>query len=52
MMVLTILQNTVVSHYYLKERHEFARRIDVASRWLFPIVYITGSCSLLAIYLL
>jgi hypothetical protein len=52
MMVLTILQNTVVSHYYLKERQEFAHRIDVASRWLFPIVYITGSCSLLAIYLL
>ena len=52
MMVLTILQNTVISHYYLKERQEFAHRIDVASRWVFPIVYVTGSCSLLAIYLL
>jgi hypothetical protein len=52
MMLLTILQNAVISHYYLKERQEFANRIDVASRWLFPIVYVTGTCSLLAIYLL
>jgi len=51
MMLLTILQNTVVSHYYLKDRLEFAHQIDAASRWLFPIVYLIGSCSLLAIYL-
>lgn len=52
MMVLTILENTVVSHYYLKERQDEANRIDRVSRWFFPLLYASGIFCLLASYLL
>ena len=50
MMVLTIGQNTIVSHYYLKERQERAHRVDAVSRWLFPLLYLGGLAGLLALY--
>ncbi len=51
MMLLTILENMVVSRCYQAEREDAAHRIDTASRWLFPLAYAFGICALLALYL-
>lgn len=50
MMMLTIGQNTIVSHYYLKERQGRAHRVDAVSRWLFPLLYLGGVAGLVALY--
>jgi len=51
-MVVTIFQSIVVSHYNKNDKKDLALKIDRNSRFIFPLVYLIGIGGLTIIFML